>query len=103
MHNIDPGSASIEQSEVNASFTASRLGGSPPLSVDFYDLSAGSDISAHAWQFGDGTGSSVAEPTHVFTSEGHFDVTLTVTANSGQDSSTREGYIFLGLFANGFE
>ena len=60
-------------------------------------------ISAHAWEFGDGTGSNVAEPTHVFANEGHFDVTLTVTAGSGQHTSTRERYIFLGLFANGFE
>ena len=101
--NIDPLSASIDQAEINASFTASRLGGSPPLGVNFYDFSAGSGISAHAWEFGDGTGSIVAEPTHVFANEGHFDVTLTVTAGSGQHTSTRERYIFLGLFANGFE
>jgi hypothetical protein len=101
--NIDPLSASIEQAEINASFTASRLSGSPPLSVDFFDLSAGSNINTHVWQFGDGSSSTESEPTHVYVNEGHFDVSLAVTTDNGQHADTRERYIFLGLFANGFE
>jgi hypothetical protein len=101
--NLDPQSASIVQSAVNASFAASRLTGSPPLGVDFFDLSAGTGINAYSWDFGDTTGSSLAEPSHVYVDEGYFDVTLTVTASNGQHTHTRGRYIFTGLFTDGFE
>ena len=100
---VDPPSASIDQAPVNAGFTASRLSGKPPLSVDFHDLSGGSGISAHVWDFGDGSSSNLANPTHVFTSEGLFDVSLGVTADAGEHTKTRQRYIFLGVFNNGFE
>lgn len=53
-------------------------------SVAFTNLSAnGTDVS---WNFGDGTTSSVANPTQSYTSLNDFDVTLIVSNNCGSDT-----------------
>ncbi len=40
-------------------------------------------IASYAWAFGDGTTSTAAKPTHVYAAAGSYNVTLTVTDNSG--------------------
>ncbi|MBB6171784.1 subtilisin family serine protease [Nocardiopsis mwathae] len=45
------------------------------------------DITAYAWDFGDGTTSRDATPTHTYTDEGTYTVTLTVTASTGATGS----------------
>ena len=59
--------------------------GARPLSVEF-DASASVDpdgtISSYEWDFGDGSTSTDANPTHVF-AEGEWSVTLTVTDDRG--------------------
>ncbi len=44
-------------------------------------------IAAYAWDFGDGQTSGQQNPTHVFTEDGTFEVTLTVTDNKGATGS----------------
>ena len=44
-------------------------------------------IKSYQWNFGDDTTSTSANPTHDFTSYGHFDVALTVTDNFDQTAS----------------
>lgn len=44
-------------------------------------------VVAYAWDFGDGQTSSQQSPTHVYTSNGSYDVTLTVTDNKGATGS----------------
>ncbi|MGE4618529.1 MAG: S8 family serine peptidase [Planctomycetota bacterium] len=70
-----------------ASFIASTTFGSTPLTVGFVDTSTGI-ISTALWQFGDGTSSSQANPSHVFDQVGTFIVELTVTGPGGVDSSS---------------
>lgn len=79
-----------------ASAAASVTIGASPLSVDF--SSAGSTDPdgqplTYLWNFGDGTTSTLASPTHVFTSgiAKRFDVTLTVTdsANATAQATTQ--------------
>jgi len=41
----------------------------------------------YAWEFGDGTGSSEADPTHVYTVPGFYQVTLTITDSQGTITS----------------
>ncbi len=70
--------------------SASPSGGSIPLPVTF--SSAGStdldgNITAYGWDFGDGESSSIANPTHTYTSGGPFVATLTVTDNLGAQST----------------
>jgi len=61
--------------------------GGAPLTVQFLDRSTGS-ITSWTWDFGDGTGSNVRSPSHVFTAVQPYDVTLTVSGPRGSNSFT---------------
>ncbi len=86
-----------------ADFSADPLEGPAPLMVAFTDLSTGSPTS-WLWDFGDGATSTEQNPTHEFTEDGTFDVTLVATNSGGSGSLTREDYITVGgaaLFRRG--
>lgn len=70
-----------------ASFTASIYTGVAPLTVQFTDTSTNSPAT-WAWTFGDGGTSSSQNPSHQFTSNGTYTVTLTVTKDGVWTSST---------------
>lgn len=59
--------------------------------ANFSDLS-GSAISWH-WNFGDGSTSSLQNPTHLYTSNGTFSISLVVTNCAGNDSIYKPNYI----------
>ena len=69
-----------------ASFAANPTSGDAPLTVSF-DASLSSDadgtIVSWDWSFGDGSTGAGASPSHVYTSEGSFTATLTVTDDDG--------------------
>ena len=65
-----------------ASFTSSVLSGTAPLSVSFANTST--NATSFAWSFGDGTSSTASSPTHTFTAEGSYNVTL--VASNGSSS-----------------
>lgn len=73
-----------------ADFDATPTQGITPLSVSFTDTSQGSPITAWSWDFGDGTGSSAANPVHVYTvaQSTSFDVSLTVWFNGQSATAT---------------
>ncbi|RAS67412.1 glucose/arabinose dehydrogenase [Lentzea atacamensis] len=71
--------------------SANRLSGTAPLTVDF--SSAGSSdpengALTYAWNFGDGSTSTAANPSHTFTANGQYTVTLTVKDPAGLTGST---------------
>jgi PKD repeat protein len=68
-----------------ANFTATPTSGAAPLNVAFADLSTG-NVTAWLWDFGDGTNSTVQNPTHVFNAIGTYTVNLTVTGPAGTDT-----------------
>lgn len=78
-----------------AGFSAFPLAGAPPLGVAFEDRSYAGDlpISDWLWDFGDGATDTAPDPTHIYTSEGVFTVSLTVTTGAGSHTKTREQYI----------
>lgn len=55
------------------------------LTVDFTDASTDSDgsVVAWSWDFDDGTTSTAQNPSHTYTSDGSYTVTLTVTDDDG--------------------
>lgn len=55
---------------------------------DFIDLSTGEPTS-YNWNFGDGSSSTVQNPTHTFPDSGIFNVTLTVSDGIYFDSITK--------------
>ena len=60
---------------------ADIVSGDVPLEVNFNGSNSTDDdgITSYAWDFGDGNSSILANPTHTFTEEGTFLVSLTVT------------------------
>jgi PKD repeat protein len=73
-----------------ASFVANPSSGDAPLTVSF-DASLSSDadgtIVSWDWSFGDGSTGAGASPSHVYTSEGSYTATLTVTDNDDATDS----------------
>ncbi len=64
-------------------FTTVELSGCAPLSVNFQNLSTAVAGTSYLWSFGDGLTASNQNPTHVYTNDGVFDVSLLVTAPGG--------------------
>ncbi|MDE0959040.1 MAG: PKD domain-containing protein, partial [Planctomycetota bacterium] len=70
-----------------AGFTADSSGGEAPVTVSFSNSSTG-DITGYSWDFGDGGGSTAANPSHTYNTAGTYSVTLTVGGPGGTDTST---------------
>jgi PKD repeat protein len=75
-----------------AEFTGSPTSGVAPLTVDFTNQSSGA-ITSHAWDFGDGGSSTLASPSHVYTTPGTYTVVLTETGPGGSDARTRVDFV----------
>ena len=78
-----------------ADFTASNTQSvCQSLTVPFQDLSA--NAVAWQWDFGDGTGSVLQNPSHVYNDGGNYDVTLIITNGSGcTDTLTKFDFIMV--------
>ena len=78
-----------------ADFSATPTSGTEPLTVAFTDLSTSYDgIVSWLWNFGDGQTSTEQNPSHQYTQDGVYTVTLTVTeADTDSDLATKAGYI----------
>jgi len=74
-------------------FGASPLTPCPaPVTINFTDSSSG--LTSHLWKFGDSTTSTLANPSHNYTRDTFFDVTLVGTNSYGcMDSLTKTTYI----------
>ena len=75
-----------------AGFSGSPRSGNAPLNVSFTDQSIGV-ITSYSWDFGDGGTSSAQNPSHTYTAQGTYTVSLTVTGPSGSDTETKSNYI----------
>lgn len=76
-----------------AAFSGTPTSGTAPLAVQFTDASSG-EITSWQWDFGDGTsGSTQADPSHIYTSAGVYTVELTVSGPGGSDTLTKTDYI----------
>ncbi len=71
-----------------AGFTASPTNGAVPLLVNFTDASSGT-ITGRVWSFGDGVTSTLASPSHSYTTAGIFSVSLTVFGPGGSNMLLR--------------
>lgn len=85
----------IEDPPLVADFSADTHVGGPPLAVNFTDLSSG-DPSGWLWDFGDGNYSVESDPTHVYDSQGTFDVSLILHTPTQRSGKRNTGYIFAG-------
>ena len=69
-----------------AAFTATPTEGNAPLTVQFTDQSTG-NVTAWAWDFGDGNTSTGQSPVHIYTSAGNYSVTLNASNAYGYNVS----------------
>ncbi len=80
-----------------ADFVADKTKGITPFTVHFTDTSAGNP-TGWQWYFGDGSSSTLQNPTHVYTTSGtsitnKYTVTLTATNVNGEDKEVKVDYI----------
>jgi PKD repeat protein len=78
-----------------AAFSAFPTSGNAPLNVTFTDSSTGSPTT-WKWTFGDGTSSTLKNPTHKYSKSGTYTVTFTVSNSAGSNTVTKAGYIKVG-------
>jgi parallel beta-helix repeat protein len=74
-----------------ARFTSDVTEGYTPLSVRFKDFSE--NATSMLWDFGDGSASSYPNPQHIYSSEGDYVVSLTVSNENGSDSASVNLYV----------
>jgi PKD repeat protein len=83
-----------------AIFSGTPISGPLPVVVNFTDESLTQDtIASWDWNFGDGSTSTLQNPSHSYTWDGKFHVTLTITEASAPfktDTFTRLSYIVAG-------
>ncbi len=77
-----------------ASFEADPLRGEAPLKVAFLDRSSG-DVTAWAWEFGDGGTSSEQNPVHTYELSGQYSVRLRVTGPGGESPIASEKLVLV--------
>jgi PKD repeat protein len=75
-----------------ADFEADRRSGPPPLAVQFFDRSSGAPTN-FLWDFGDGSSSTLENPSHSYQRPGRYAVTLTVTSTLGSDEELKLDYV----------
>ncbi len=75
-----------------ADFSGTPLSGFAPLQVAFTDLSTHGPTS-WLWTFGDGTTSTVKNPSKTYTAPGVYGVSLQATNASGSNTRVRSGYV----------
>ena len=83
------GNVSSSNKPPHADFRAEPRNGGAPLRVSFLNRSSDADgrLVEYSWKFGDGSGSTVESPVHVFSRPGNFEVTLVVTDDEGAKSA----------------
>jgi PKD repeat protein len=84
--------SSVAPPALDADFSAEPKSGVAPLNVKFYDSSKGS-VTTWWWDFGDGSNSAERNPVHQYISKGSYNVTLTVSDGTNEDTKTRSEFI----------
>jgi 3-phytase len=88
----------VGQEGTAANFAAGINVGPAPLTVNFINLSSG-DIDTCLWLFGDGgTSNSCGNPSHTYTADGTYDVSLTVSGPEGSDTLQQKNFVWVGDF-----
>jgi PKD repeat protein len=75
-----------------ASFTVDATAGNAPLTVNFTDTTAG-EVTSWLWSFGDGSSSTLQNPSHTYTVGGLYSVSLTATGPGGSHAAVEADLI----------
>jgi PKD repeat protein len=77
-----------------AEFYGTPTSGIMPLLVNFYDTSSGNP-TGWSWTFGDGSTSTIQNPTHTYNTSGNYTVTLIANNQYGSSTTTKNEYIMV--------
>jgi len=83
-----------------ANFTADITSGEAPLTVNFTDQST-NNPTTWQWDFGDGGSSAEQNPSHTYSTDGTYTVSLIVTNAYGSDNKTNIGFIYVSSGGGG--
>uniref|UniRef100_UPI003869E9F5 PKD domain-containing protein n=1 Tax=Cellulophaga sp. Ld12 TaxID=3229535 RepID=UPI003869E9F5 len=104
----DDGTPALSSSEVTITITVTAPANQAPTAIATSDINSGEasldvqftgdtstdpdtgDVLTYAWDFGDGSTATSANPAHTFTTAGTYDVTLTVTDDGTPALSSSE-------------
>ena len=86
----------IAEAPPTPTFTATPTSGVAPVTVQFTDTSAGT-VTSWLWDFGDGTTSTVKNPSHLYSAVGQYAVSLTVGNVNGTNTLTKPNFINAAL------
>jgi hypothetical protein len=78
--------------QVHVMFNYTQASGVSPLPVQFFDLSIG-NATSWSWQFGDGSYSTVQNPSHTYTIPGRYTVTLRAFNNMTSGTGVCDGCV----------
>jgi PKD repeat protein len=95
-----PGFITVSGTAPVANFSATPTSGTSPLTVNFTDTSSGS-ITGRSWNFGDGSTSTSANPSHTYNVPGTYTVSLTVTGPGGSNTKTNSNFINVSSTTSG--
>jgi PKD repeat protein len=87
-----------------ASFTASALSGTAPLTVNFSAILSNDPdgiITTYEWDFGDGTSGTGESASHTYTASGTFTIVLRVTDDDGAQDTAQKTITVLPGGGNG--
>ena len=88
-----PGYITVAELAPIADFSGTPTSGTVGMTVVFSDISSGGPVSSWSWTFGDGTTSTLQNPSHSYANAGNYDVSLSVTGPGGTSVLNRVGYI----------
>lgn len=81
-------------SSIQSNFSSNILSGYYPLTVNFSDMSIG-NANTYLWNFGDGQTSTLKNPTHIYTTEGSYTVSLKAYNGTLEDTNIKNNYILV--------
>ncbi len=94
---IDRGASVLRVKYVGAAdFTANVTAGQAPLAVTFTDASTVPSPASWSWDFGDGTSSTLQNPSHTYADDGVYTVRLSVAGPAGIAVVQKTGFIHVG-------
>lgn len=79
---------------ITSDFIGTPINGNVPLTVNFVNMSAGAD--SYEWNFGDGTTSTLPNPTHTYNVVGVYTVSLIAKLGDISTSKVKNNYIIVG-------
>ena len=84
----------IHALSISAHFVGTPLIGCPGMTVQFNTVNSQTNVISWSWSFGDGTFSSLQNPSHTYSAIGTYNVMLVVVTNFGcTDTVNRRKYI----------